>query len=62
MMRKAVLNPALFVFVLSLSASALQGPPEKREPGFRWFADLDAAIHEARDRNVPLLVALHKDK
>ncbi len=60
--RNAVALLALFALVLPLAASAAeQGPPAKREPGFRWFVDLDAAIREARDRNIPLLVALHKD-
>ena len=42
-------------------AAETKAAPERRDPGFRLFADLDAAIQEAKDRNIPLFVGLHKD-
>jgi hypothetical protein len=54
---------ALLALLLPLAAAnaAPKAKVEKREPGSRWFTDLDAAIAEAKDRNIPLMVALHKD-
>ena len=42
-------------------AAAHAERPEKRDPGMRWFTDLDEAIAEAKARNIPLFVAYHKD-
>lgn len=53
---------ALLALLLPLAAAeAKPGKAEKRDPGMRWVADLDAAIEEAKDRNIPLFVAVHKD-
>jgi len=43
------------------SSQAESGRIERREAGMRWIEDLDAAIREARARNIPLWVAYHKD-
>ena len=62
MFRHAAGLAALLAIVLPLVASdARAQQPEKREPGFRWFVDLDEAIAEAKTRNIPLFVAFHKD-
>ena len=50
----------LFVLLAAYAAQAAEAP-KRRVAGFRLFADLDAAIQEARDRNIPLFVGLHKD-
>jgi ABC-type sugar transport system substrate-binding protein len=42
-------------------AAAHADKVEKRDPGMRWFTDLDEAIAEAKARNIPLFVAYHKD-
>jgi hypothetical protein len=47
--------------LLAAFAAEARGAPERRDPGFRLFADLEAAIAEAKDRNIPLFVGLHKD-
>jgi len=53
---------ALLALLLPLTAAeARPGKVEKRDPGMRWVADLDLAIAEAKDRNIPLFVAVHKD-
>ena len=52
---------AWLVLLLAAFAAEAKEAPKKRDSGMRWFADLDVAIREARDRNIPLLVALHKD-
>jgi len=53
---------ALLALLMPLAAAeAKPGKVEKREPGMRWVEDLEAAIAEARDRNIPLFVAVHKD-
>ena len=62
MFRHAASLAVLLAVVLPLAASdARAQQPEKREPGFRWFVDLDEAVAEAKARNIPLFVALHKD-
>jgi hypothetical protein len=60
---KAIKTLALLTLLLPLvAAEAKPGKkPGKREPGMRFVEDLDAAIAEARDRNIPLWVAYHKD-
>jgi hypothetical protein len=60
-MRKLTSSLALLALLVPLAAEAKPGKVERREPGLRWATDLDAAIQEARDRNIPLWVALHKD-
>jgi len=60
MTRNAVRTLAIFALLLPL-ATAYADRPEKRDAGVRWFTDLDAAIQEGIDRNIPLYVALHKD-
>ena len=52
---------ALMAMLLPMAASQGAERIESRDPGMRWFTDLDAAIAEARDRNIPLFVGLHKD-
>jgi hypothetical protein len=52
---------ALMAMLLPMAASQGAGQMEAREPGMRWFTDLEAAIAEAKDRNIPLYVGLHKD-
>ena len=42
-------------------AAADAAKAEKRDVGMRWVTDLDEAIAEAKDRNIPLFVAVHKD-
>ena len=51
---------ALLALLIPLAAEA-RPKVEKREPGMRWVTDLDAAIQEAKDRNIPLWIAYHKD-
>lgn len=54
----------LAVLALLLPMAAAQARAErieKRDPGMRWFTDLDQAIEEAKARNIPLFVAYHKD-
>ena len=60
MTRNAVRTLAIFALLLPL-ATAYADRPEKRDPGMRWITNLDTAIQEAKDRNIPLYVALHKD-
>lgn len=59
MLRKPVMM-ATVALLLAFAASAKE-QAEPRTPGFRWIADFDAAIREAKDRNIPLMVSLHKD-
>ncbi len=61
MIRKTAGMLFLTAMLLPMAASEGAGRMETRDPGMRWFTDLDAAIAEARDRNIPLYVALHKD-
>ena len=58
-MKKTALLASMFV-LLSTFAQAKEAP-KRRDPGFRLFASLEAAIQEAKDRNIPLMVGLHKD-
>ena len=63
-MKRTAYALALLAILFPLAASHAKerkAKIEKREPGTRWFSDLDAAISEAKDRNIPLLVALHRD-
>jgi hypothetical protein len=52
---------ALMAMLLPMAASQGADQVTARDPGMRWFTDLDAAIAEARDRNIPLYVGIHKD-
>lgn len=53
---------AVLALLLPLAAAHADSKrPEKREAGMRWFTNLDAAIAEAKARNIPLFVAYHKD-
>ena len=52
---------AFLALLLPLAAADARPKVEKRAPGMRWFTDLDVALQEAKDRNVPVFVALHKD-
>ena len=62
MKNPAMRTLALLALLLPLAvADAKPGKVEKREPGMRWVEDLDLAIAEAKDRNIPLFVAVHKD-
>jgi hypothetical protein len=60
---KAIRTLALLAVLAPLvAAEAKSGArPDKRDEGMRFVEDLDAAIAEARDRNIPLWVAYHKD-
>jgi hypothetical protein len=60
---KAVKTLALLALLMPLvAAEAKSGKrAEKRDPGMRFVEDLDKAIAEAKDRNIPLWVAYHKD-
>ncbi|MHC4469382.1 MAG: hypothetical protein ACYTDY_10285 [Planctomycetota bacterium] len=59
-MKRAAYSLALLAILLPMAAEA-KPKVGRREPGMRWVSDLDAAIQEAKDRNIPLFVALHKD-
>jgi hypothetical protein len=61
MLRRSVGTLALLALLLPMAASQGAEPVERRDQGMRWFTDLDAAIQEAKDRNIPLYVGLHKD-
>ena len=61
MMRRTAGTLALLAMLLPMAASQGAERMETRDPGMRWFTDLEAAIAEARDRNIPLYVGLHKD-
>ena len=63
MNNKAIKTLALLALLMPLvAAEAKSGKrPEKRDPGMRFVEDLDKAIAEAKDRNIPLWVAYHKD-
>jgi hypothetical protein len=52
---------AALALLLPLVTAGAAPRAERRDPGFRLFGDLDAAIQEAQDRNIPLWVGLHKD-
>ena len=52
---------AIVALMLPMAVSQARPAAERRDPGMRWFTDMDAAIAEARVRNIPLYVALHKD-
>ena len=60
MRTRAVQTLALLALFLPLAA-ADAAKAAKRDVGMRWVEDLDAAIAEAKDRNIPLFVAVHKD-
>ena len=59
-MKKTAFLASLIVLAGTFAAEAA-GPPQRRDPGFRLFTSLEAAIQEAKDRNIPLMVGLHKD-
>lgn len=61
MMRRTFGMLALMAMLLPMTASEGAERAEARDPGMRWFTDLDAAIAEAKDRNIPLYVGIHKD-
>ena len=61
MRHQAVKALAILAIMLPLASEAVQAKPKRREPGMRWVQDLDAALQEARDRNIPVFVAFHKD-
>lgn len=54
------------VFALAATA-ALAGPPDDKKPAkvpadsIKWATSWDEAIREAKERNVPIHVAYHKD-
>jgi hypothetical protein len=52
---------AILAVVLPIASSQVEAKTERREPGMRWVEDLEAAIQEAKDRNIPIFVAYHKD-
>jgi hypothetical protein len=53
---------AVLTLLLPMAAQQARADKiEKRDPGMRWFANLDDAIEEAKARNIPLFVAYHKD-
>ena len=52
---------AWLALLFAAFAAETNAAPERRDPGYRLFVDLDAAIQEAKDRNIPLIVGLHKD-
>ena len=63
--RKQVRNQAtalmaVLAVVLPMAAAKAERI-EQRDPGMRWFTDLEAAIAEGKARNIPLFVAYHKD-
>ena len=60
---KAIKTLALLALLVQLvAAEAKPGrKPAKRDPGMRFVENLDGAIAEAKDRNIPLWVAYHKD-
>jgi hypothetical protein len=60
-MRTHAVRTLALLALLMPFASAHAAKAEKREPGMRWVTDLEAAIAEAKDRNIPLFVAVHKD-
>jgi hypothetical protein len=60
-MRRTTSVAALLVLALTVASSHAADKVEKRDPGMRWFTDIDVAIEEAKARNIPLYVALHKD-
>ena len=47
--------------MLPMAVSQARPEAERRDPGMRWFTDMEAAIEEAKVRNIPIYVALHKD-
>ena len=61
MIRRTAGMLALMAMLLPMATSEGAGRMEARDPGMRWFTDLEAAIAEAKDRNIPLYVGLHKD-
>ncbi len=61
MIRRTAGTLALLAMLLPLAASHGAEAVQRRDAGMRWFTDLDAAIAEARDRNIPLYVGFHKD-
>lgn len=58
---QAVKALAILAVALPLASTQVDAKPERRDPGMRWVVDLEAAIREAQDRNIPLFVAYHKD-
>jgi len=59
LVRSFVVSSLLFLPVLAGSpGAALAAPPDER---VSWRADYDAAFEEARERNVPVLVAVIQD-
>ncbi|MEN8149952.1 MAG: hypothetical protein ABFS86_09020 [Planctomycetota bacterium] len=63
MNNKAIKTLALLMLLLPLAAAEAKsgGKAKKRDPGMRFVEDLDEAIAEAKDRNIPLWVAYHQD-
>ena len=61
MIRRTAGTLALLAMLLPMAASQGAEAIQRRDAGMRWFTDLEAAIAEARDRNIPLYVGLHKD-
>lgn len=60
-MRRTASAAALLVLALTVASGQAADKVEKRDPGMRWFTDFDTAVEEAKARNIPLYVALHKD-
>ena len=52
---------AIAALLLPMAVSQARPAVERRDAGMRWFTDMEAAIEEAKVRNIPLYVALHKD-
>lgn len=59
-MNRSIYPLALLALLLPMTGEA-RPKVERREPGMRWVTNLDAAIQEAKDRNIPLWIAYHKD-
>jgi hypothetical protein len=57
-MNKHIVGLAVFV---AAAPALLAGGPKRPDKAFPWAESFQAALEEAADRNVPLLVSLGKD-
>lgn len=52
---------SLAVFVSWVALLSLTAAQETPKPGITWAKDWNAALEEAKIRNAPIHVAVHKD-
>ncbi len=60
-MRTASMAVLTGLTVLGLAGLAHAGPPPSNKPSVQWAKSWEAAVEEAKARNVPIYVSFHMD-